>query len=115
MGDCNGSDEVTVGEVLKLVNIVLGTAQPSACPQGVPSGGAGVDVAVIIQAVNNALEGCPMPPGTCGGIAGLPCDRGELCDLRDPTCSVADLAGTCVPGPLSCPLGGVTRRAAATP
>jgi hypothetical protein len=39
------------------VNIALGTAQPSTCPQGIASS-AGVDIAMIIQAVNNALSGC---------------------------------------------------------
>jgi hypothetical protein len=40
-----------------LVNIALGDAQPSACPDGVPSG-AGVNIALIIQAVTNALNSC---------------------------------------------------------
>jgi hypothetical protein len=56
-GDCNGTGSVTVDEIITLVNIALGTAQPSTCPHGVPSG-AEVDVAVIIQAVNHALNGC---------------------------------------------------------
>jgi hypothetical protein len=48
---------VTVDEVITLVNIALGNAQPSACQDGVPSG-AEVDIALIIQAVNSALNGC---------------------------------------------------------
>lgn len=32
----------------------------------------------------------------CGGIAGIPCPAGELCDYQDYTCSIADLAGTCL-------------------
>jgi len=48
---------VTVDEIITLVNVALGNAQPSACPHGVPSGTA-VDVAVILQAVNHALSGC---------------------------------------------------------
>jgi len=56
-GDCDGGGSATVDEVITLVNIALGTAQPSACPHGVPTG-AGVDIAMIIQAVNNALTGC---------------------------------------------------------
>jgi hypothetical protein len=47
-----------VNEIITLVNIALGTAQPSACASGVPSG-AEVNVALIMQAVNNALNGCP--------------------------------------------------------
>jgi len=49
IGDCNGGQAVTVDEILILVNIVLGSAQASACPYGVPSS-AEVDIAVIIQA-----------------------------------------------------------------
>jgi hypothetical protein len=40
------------------VNIALGNAAPSACPQGIPSGRQ-VTVTLIVQAVNNALKGCP--------------------------------------------------------
>ena len=40
------------------VNIALGTALPSTCVgSGLPIGGE-VDVAVIVEAVNNALNGC---------------------------------------------------------
>jgi hypothetical protein len=56
-GDCDASSSVSIDEIITLVNIALGTAQPSACAQGVPSGAA-VDVALIIQAVNSALNGC---------------------------------------------------------
>ena len=57
VGDCDGSGSVTVDEIITLVNIALGNAQPSACPHGVASG-AVVDVALIIQSVNAALGGC---------------------------------------------------------
>ena len=60
-GDCDNSGDVTVNEIITLVNIALGNAQPSACSHGVPSG-VTVDVALIIRAVNNALDGCPLPP-----------------------------------------------------
>jgi hypothetical protein len=39
------------------MNIVLGNALASACPHGVPDGGV-VDIALLIQAVNNALGEC---------------------------------------------------------
>ncbi len=57
IGDCNGDHDITVDQLLTLVNIALGDATPSTCAQGVPSG-ASVDVALIIQAVTNALRGC---------------------------------------------------------
>ena len=57
VGDCNGSNQVTIDELIIMVHIALDNAQPPVCPHGVPSG-AEVDIALIIQAVNNALTGC---------------------------------------------------------
>jgi hypothetical protein len=57
IGDCNMDSRPTIDDIITLVNIALGTAQPSACPEGIPSG-AEVNVALIVQAVNNALSGC---------------------------------------------------------
>jgi len=57
VGDCDGNSQVTIDELLTLVNIALGSAGASACPHGVASD-AEVNVAVIIQAVHNALTGC---------------------------------------------------------
>jgi len=57
VGDCDGSGAVTVNELITLVNIDLGTAQSSTCSHGIPSGGS-VDITLIIQAVDNALNGC---------------------------------------------------------
>ncbi|MGD0947272.1 MAG: right-handed parallel beta-helix repeat-containing protein [Candidatus Binatia bacterium] len=57
IGDCNGDGSVTVDEILTMVNIALGTAQTTACPDGVPSGDE-VNISLILQAVNNALNGC---------------------------------------------------------
>jgi hypothetical protein len=57
VGDCNGNGEVVIGELVMLVNIGLGEAPASACPNGVPDGVA-VDIALIIQAVDHGLHGC---------------------------------------------------------
>jgi hypothetical protein len=57
VGDCNNDGRVTVDEILTFVNIALGTAEPSACVDGIPSGSQ-VDIALILQAVNHALNGC---------------------------------------------------------
>ena len=46
-----------MNDIIILVNIALGNAQASTCVHGVPSG-TDVTVAVIIQAVNSALNGC---------------------------------------------------------
>lgn len=57
-GDCTGTHAVAVNDIIILVNVVLGTAQASVCPDGIPSGSQ-VSVSLIIQAVNNVLKGCP--------------------------------------------------------
>lgn len=62
VGDCSNTRTVAITDIITLVNIALGTTQSSACPNGVPSG-VEVNVAVIIQAVNNALNGCPTNSG----------------------------------------------------
>jgi hypothetical protein len=52
---------VAINDLVTLVNIALGTALPSVCPDGIPSG-ATVNIALLIQAVNNALNGCGTIP-----------------------------------------------------
>jgi hypothetical protein len=46
---------------------------------------------------------CASPSEVCGGIAGLPCDAGEVCELPKDECRSADLQGVCVPLPKACP------------
>jgi len=57
VGDCSGMGTVAMTDLITLVNIALGTAQPAACANGLPIGGE-IDIAAIIGAVNNALNGC---------------------------------------------------------
>jgi hypothetical protein len=59
-GNCNGDGAVIVSEIIILVNIVLGNAQPAECQMGIPPG-TSVDITLIIQAVANALSACPSP------------------------------------------------------
>jgi hypothetical protein len=58
-GDCDSDQTVTVDEIIKLVNITLGSAPPSTCPNGIPTDRE-VDVTLIIQAVGYALNACPV-------------------------------------------------------
>jgi hypothetical protein len=60
LGDCNGDGEVTVDEILLMVNIALGAADISECLAGDGNGDEQVTVDEIISAVNNALQGCPV-------------------------------------------------------
>lgn len=73
-GDCDGDGDVSVAELMNGVNIVLGRAPMSACPEFDTGGDAAVTVEEILGGVKAALEGCPAPiittiAGT--GIAGL--------------------------------------------
>lgn len=58
LGDCHGDGPVAVDELVTVVNIALGTLPPSACGPGVPAG-TSVGITFVIQAVGNALHGCP--------------------------------------------------------
>ena len=40
---------------------------------------------------------------SCGGIIGLPCDEGQLCEFEADTCNIADNMGQCVDVPQACP------------
>jgi sugar lactone lactonase YvrE len=73
-GDCDGNAAVTVDEILRGVNIALGSRDVSDCPVFDQSGDAEVTVDEILHAVRAALEGCPVPTITTivgTGVAGL--------------------------------------------
>jgi hypothetical protein len=55
---------VTIDEILRLVNIALGTASIDTCPAGDVDGNLEITIEEIIAAVNAALNGCPSPPPT---------------------------------------------------
>jgi hypothetical protein len=67
-GDCNGSGEVSVDEVITLVNITLGVPQPSACTAagaqtctaGDLNGDGQITIDEIVAAVSKALNGCTL-------------------------------------------------------
>jgi len=57
VGDCSGSHTVSVNDIIAMVDIALGTADPSTCPDGIPTNVV-VGIADIIQATDHALNGC---------------------------------------------------------
>jgi hypothetical protein len=57
-GDCNGDMQVTVDELITLVNIALGTASVDQCRSGDLDFGAEITVDELVTAVRRALEGC---------------------------------------------------------
>jgi hypothetical protein len=58
IGDCGEDGQVTVDEVLTMVNIALGNAPVSDCLHGDSGGDGQITVDEILTAVNNALNGC---------------------------------------------------------
>lgn len=58
-GDCGGDGEVTVDELLVMVNIALGTSPLSNCPPGDANADGEVTIDEIVVAVNSALVACP--------------------------------------------------------
>ncbi|MDX2167929.1 MAG: Ig domain-containing protein [Deltaproteobacteria bacterium] len=57
-GSCNGDAQVSIDELITLVNIALGSQPSESCADGIPSG-AQVDIAFLVGAVGHALQGCP--------------------------------------------------------
>ena len=61
-GDCDASGEVTVDELVTVVNIALGSLPAANCAAGDLDGSGEVTVDEIIATVTSALVGC-LPPG----------------------------------------------------
>lgn len=78
IGDCDGSGEVTVDELMVLVNIALDAAALTACPAGDADGSGGITVDEIITAVNNALN--PPSGSECAGFVVPPRADTSACD-----------------------------------
>jgi hypothetical protein len=66
VGDCGGDGQVTVNELLVMINIALGN--PGSCAAGDVNHDGQITVNEILLAVNNALSGCsnatPVPSAT---------------------------------------------------
>jgi hypothetical protein len=121
VGDCGGTGTVAVNDLITLADIALGNAQPSACPHGIPSGSQ-VNVALIIRAANNSLDGCPAgatptptptptvtftttaTPTPTGTATSTPKGATKACP--DPNFPVDCLDGTCCPAGRVCILFG---------
>jgi hypothetical protein len=58
VGDCNGSGQVTIADLLTMVNIALGNADVSTCSAGDSNRDGQVTIGEIVTAVDNALNGC---------------------------------------------------------
>jgi hypothetical protein len=58
VGACDGGSSVTVNDIITMVNIALGNATISDCEDSDANGDGQIAVDEILQAVNNALNGC---------------------------------------------------------
>ena len=90
VGDCSNVNDVTVDNLLTMVNVALGNAPVTACTAGDKDGDGSITIDEILVAVNNALTGCVQPSATCGN--GVP-EPGEECDDGG-TCIGGASAGT---------------------
>ena len=111
MGNCDGDSEVSVDELVQMVNIALGDAAVLTCTAGDANGDGMIGVNEIIRAVNNALSGCSLvvpcpydrdcPDGTrCQGLWCVvvePCNTGVDCSSDRSACvgGVCECAGDC--------------------
>jgi len=59
LGDCNNDGFVTIDELVRGVNIALGTALVDECPAFDGDSGGSVTIDELVRGVNAALEGCP--------------------------------------------------------
>lgn len=93
VGDCGNSGDVTVAEILAMVNIALGNADVSVCRGGDMNHDGHITIDEILTAVNNALDDChalptATPTPTFGGC-------GDTCDGRACLVPLAGSIGTC--------------------
>jgi hypothetical protein len=58
VGDCNMDGEVTIDDIIVMVNIAQGNASVDDCPNGDADGSGDITIEEIIQAVGNAQESC---------------------------------------------------------
>jgi Ca2+-binding EF-hand superfamily protein len=68
VGDCNQDGSVTVDELIKGVNIAIGTTSIDACSSFDTNGDGAVTINELIAAVNRALTGCVDVAATSGEI-----------------------------------------------
>ncbi|MFQ5665271.1 MAG: hypothetical protein ACE5I7_02450 [Candidatus Binatia bacterium] len=130
VGNCNGDAEVTIDELVTLVNVALGTFLLSSCPAGDQNGDGQVTVDEVLTAVNNALLGCrgrtpsptrPTPPSpTSSSTAtrtstqtGTPMPTrtrtATTTTTPTPTPAMVTIDGLCERGLERCPLGTMVR------
>jgi len=119
--DCSGDRQVTVDELMTLINIALGNASVFDCQVGDVSEDGQITIDEILTGVNTALNGCPQPTPTrtptCTASPGVTPPTPTR--TRTPTVSpgVTPPTATLTPmptGPSRTPTRSATRTATAT-
>ena len=59
VGDCAGTEQVTIANLIVGVSISLGRQPLASCEAFDENGSGGVEISELIRGVNNALRGCP--------------------------------------------------------
>ena len=72
VGDCNGNGQVTISDIITIVNIALGNLTVSACVAADANNDGAITMDEILAAVNRALEGCSPALGPGRGVGSLP-------------------------------------------
>src|SRR5262249_32831672 len=88
-GDCDANGEVTIDEIVSMVNILLGDSAFSVCPAGDANNSGDIEINEVIIALNNLLlNGCAggapvcgngVVDGPSGGLSAEECDIGGVC------------------------------------
>jgi hypothetical protein len=103
LGDCDNSGDVTVNELIIMVNIALGnTPCCASCAAADPSNTGTVIVTQIITAVNNALGSCQGTPPTGEFLCSAGPHDGQACNANSDCAS----GGVCVIAQGICDGGG---------
>jgi len=97
VGDCNGDGQVTVNELIQMVNIALGAANVTACIAGDANGDGSITVNEIVAGVNNALGGCAPSPAEQGCLNSGGTVASAMC-----CASSGDFPDTCAVGACGC-------------
>ena len=96
-GDCDGSGEVTVNELIVMVNIALGNSTVSACAAGDANGDGAITINEIIEAVGYALNGCALSPAEQGCLNSGGTVASAMC-----CAGTGDFPDTCAVGACGC-------------
>jgi len=97
VGDCSDDGQVTIDELLTMVNIVLDTIGIAQCGRGDTDGNRTITVDEVIQAVTVAFSGCPISPAEQGCLSSGGTVAAAACCL-----SAGDFPDRCALGACGC-------------